>query len=180
MFSESDKTSGAVVLGLMLLSVGLTLVLVLSFAIRTLKRAPPATQLALPAPPVKAPGADAAQIRRDETLAASDAASVHIEYGVVKFYFEPEHAQLAPGSLQALTQVLEAAKSGRGLVISGFHDPTGDAQKNAALAAQRAQVVQVALKEAGVAPAQIIMRNALPVSPNESYAASRRVEISVQ
>lgn len=116
-------------------------------------------------------------------LAASDAASIRIENGVVKFYFASGKADLAPGAGEALADVVKQAKegasSGRKLLVSGFHDATGDAAKNAELAKQRAIAVRDALKAAGVAESQVELKK-----PEETLAGSnaeaRRVEVSVQ
>ena len=116
-------------------------------------------------------------------LAASDAASIKIENGVVKFYFASAKADLAPGAGEALADVVKQAKegasSGRKLLVSGFHDATGDAAQNVELAKQRAIAVRDALKAAGVAESQVELKK-----PEETLAGSnaeaRRVEVSVQ
>jgi hypothetical protein len=64
----------------------------------------------------------------------SDDASVVVENGVVKFYFASGKADLASGALMALGDAITAAKSGKRLVLSGFHDATGDPAFNAELA----------------------------------------------
>ena len=116
-------------------------------------------------------------------LAASDAASIKIENGVVKFYFASGKADLAAGAGEALADVVKQAKegasSGRKLLVSGFHDATGNAAQNAELAKQRAIAVRDALKAAGVAESQVELKK-----PEETLAGSnaeaRRVEVSVQ
>jgi outer membrane protein OmpA-like peptidoglycan-associated protein len=135
------------------------------------------------APAVSTPGA----VRRvpantspGAMQAASDAASVKVENGVVKFYFASGRADLAAGAAEALADVLKGAKAGRKLVISGFHDATGDAAKNAALARQRAEAVRDALKVAGVSPEQIELKKPEQMAGKGSDAEARRVEISLQ
>ncbi|MBC7547997.1 MAG: OmpA family protein, partial [Polaromonas sp.] len=126
-----------------------------------------------------APAADASAA----ALAASDAASIKIENGVVKFYFASGKADLAPGAGEALADVVKQAKegasSGRKLMVSGFHDTTGDASRNVELAKQRANSVRDALKAAGVSESQVELKK-----PEEAAAGSnaeaRRVEVSVQ
>ncbi len=112
--------------------------------------------------------------------AVTDGASVQIEQGVVKFYFESGKADLAAGAAQALADLVESAKSGRKLVILGFHDATGGAAQNARLAKQRALAVRNALMAAGVAEAQIDLKKPEQVSGSGSDAQARRVEISLQ
>lgn len=125
--------------------------------------------------PVPAP-ADAANAAQ----AASDAASIKVENGVVKFYFASGKADLAAGAGDALADVVKGARAGRKLVISGFHDATGDAVKNAELAKQRALAVRDALKAAGVAEQQIELKKPEQMTASGSNAEARRVEVSIQ
>lgn len=111
--------------------------------------------------------------------AASDAASVTVENGVVKFYFASGKAALAAGAGDALAGLVKRA-DGRKLMISGFHDATGDATGNAALARQRGLAVQDALKAAGLSPQQIELSKAHPAAGSGSDAEARRVEVSLK
>ena len=112
--------------------------------------------------------------------AASDAASVKVENGVVKFYFASGKADLAAGAGDALQDVIKGAKAGRKLAISGFHDATGDAGRNAELARQRALAVRDALKAAGVTEQQIELKRPEQMTASGSNAEARRVEVSLQ
>jgi outer membrane protein OmpA-like peptidoglycan-associated protein len=136
---------------------------------------------AVPMPqPVIASPAKVALSAADVAQAASDLASVKIEQGVVKFYFASGKADLAAGAGEALVDVVKGAKSGRKLLISGFHDTTGNAGRNAALARQRALTVRDALRAAGVAAGQIELQKPVPLADSGSNAEARRVEISIQ
>ncbi len=88
----------------------------------------------------------------------ADDASVVIENGVVKFYFASAKADLAPGALAALGDAIAAAKAGKRLVLSGFHDATGNAAMNAELARKRAMSVRDALVGAGVAESSLELK----------------------
>ena len=112
--------------------------------------------------------------------AASDAAGVKIESGVVKFYFASGKADLAAGAGDALLGVIQEAKAGRKLVISGFHDVTGDAGKNAELARLRALAVRDTLKAAGVTEQQIELKKPEQITASGSHAEARRVEVNLQ
>ena len=114
------------------------------------------------------------------TQAALDAASVVVDHGVVKFYFESGESNLAAGALAALSDMVKRAQSGRRLVISGFHDATGNAAKNADLARQRAFVVRNALMAAGVAKQKIKINKPEEMAGNVSDAEARRVEITIE
>lgn len=134
----------------------------------------PKIQLVIPSP------AEAQVSAADAAQAASDLASVKVEQGVVKFYFASGKADLAAGAGEALVDMVKAARSGRKLVILGFHDTTGNAGRNAALARQRALTVRDALRAAGVAAGQIELQKPVPLADSGSNAEARRVEISIQ
>jgi len=107
-------------------------------------------------------------------------ASVVVENGVVKFYFASGKADLAPGALEALGDAVAAAKAGRKLVISGFHDTTGDPAMNAELAKQRAFAVRDALKGAGVDEAAMELKKPEETAAGTgANAEARRVEVVI-
>lgn len=112
--------------------------------------------------------------------AASDAASVKVEQGIVKFYFASGKADLAAGAGEALADLVKGAQTGRKVVISGFHDATGGAAQNAELAKRRALVVRTALMATGLAESQIELKKPEQVVGSGSDAEARRVEISLQ
>lgn len=181
MFSQDDdgeqRVALFVVFGLIALVVGLVLAVGVSRGGAFMKTGRAAasvtltTQPASPAPIQVAPAV---------AQAASDAASVKVEQGVVKFYFASGKADLAAGASQAMADLVKGAQAGRMLVISGFHDATGGAAQNAELARQRALAVSEALKTAGVAEGQIELRKPEQVNGSGSDAEARRVEISLQ
>lgn len=109
-----------------------------------------------------------------------DDASVVVDQGVVKFYFASGKADLAPGALDALGDAVAAAKAGKKLVISGFHDTTGDPVKNAELAKQRAFAVRDALKGAGVDEAAMELKKPEEAAGGTgANAEARRVEVMI-
>ena len=109
-----------------------------------------------------------------------DDASVVVDQGVVKFYFASGKADLAPGALDALGDAVAAAKAGKKLVISGFHDTTGDPVKNAELAKQRAFAVRDALKGAGVDEAAMELKKPEEAAGGTgANAEARRVEVVI-
>ena len=124
------------------------------------------------APPAAAPEAAA-------PAAGSDDASVVVENGVVKFYFASGKSDLAPGAVEALADAITAGKAGQKLVISGFHDSTGDPAKNAELAKQRALAVRDALKAAGVAESGIELKKPETATGSGNNAEARRVEVVI-
>jgi outer membrane protein OmpA-like peptidoglycan-associated protein len=126
--------------------------------------------------PAAAPAADAAA---SAAAPGADDASVVVENGVVKFYFASGKADLAPGAVEALSDAIAAGKAGQKLVISGFHDSTGDPAKNAELAKQRALAVRDALKTAGVAESGIELKKPETATGSGSNAEARRVEVMI-
>lgn len=110
---------------------------------------------------------------------ASNDASVVVENGVVKFYFASGKADLAPGALVALGDAIAAAKAGKQLVLSGFHDATGDPAFNAELAKQRALAVRDALVGAGVAESSLELKKPEQTTGTGNDAEARRVEVMI-
>lgn len=108
-----------------------------------------------------------------------DDASVVVQSGVVKFYFASGKADLAAGALQALGDSVLAAQAGKRLVISGFHDATGDAAFNAELAMQRAMAVSDTLMVAGVAESSIELKKPEQTTGSGNNAEARRVEVMI-
>jgi outer membrane protein OmpA-like peptidoglycan-associated protein len=136
------------------------------------------------APSARLVGAEAARVQIPAAVpidaqAASDAAGVSVENGVLKFYFASGKAELAPGAGDVLAGVVASAQAGRKLLISGFHDTTGDAGRNQTLARQRALAVRDLLGKAGVAPQQIEISRPEQVQGGNG-AEARRVEVTLQ
>lgn len=181
MFSQDDdgeqRVALLVVFGLIALVLGSVLAVGVSRSgsfMKTGRAATPEVLQSQTANPVPA------QLAPAVAQAASDAASVKVEQGMVKFYFASGKADLAAGAGEAMADLVKGAQAGRKLVISGFHDATGDATKNAELAKQRALAVREALKAAGVADAQIELKKPEQVSQGVSNAEARRVEIRLE
>jgi len=199
MVSQDDEGQQGLVLALVLGLIVFIVTLVIGISLHRLHRAQPSgsptvSAAAVAAPPpvpaasTPAPAAAPAPVLPEvsqaiqasqASQAAADAASVKVEQGVVRFYFPSGSADLAAGAVDAMTDLVKAAKGGRTLVISGFHDATGDAAKNAALARQRAVAVRDALKAAGVPERQIELKKPEQLAGGND-AEARRVEISLQ
>jgi outer membrane protein OmpA-like peptidoglycan-associated protein len=189
MFSQSDDEQQGWVLGLVFGLIALVLVLALGLAISraTVARAGLPLSSAIPVPAaavapvavVPAPAIAPASAPLS-AQAVSDAASITVEYGVVKFYFASGKAELAAGASEALVDVVKGARGGKKIVVSGFHDVRGNAVRNAELARQRALAVREALMAAGVADHQIRLEKPVQAAGTGSDAEARRVEITLQ
>lgn len=187
MFSQDDEGQQGLVLALVFGLVGLVIALVIGASLyqrhqaaRSVKWAPAALVALSPQPVSPVPPAESPVRAAQAALAASDAATVRVEQGIVKFYFASGKADLAPGASEALVDLVKGSQVGRKLVISGFHDVVGDPAKNAVLARQRALAVHGALKALGVPEQQIEIKKPEPLAGNGSNAEARRVEISLQ
>lgn len=141
---------------------------------------PVASSAAATAPVAAAPAAVTPPAPEPEPVAPRhDDASVVVENGVVKFYFASGQADLAPGALDALEDAIAAAKAGKRLVLSGFHDATGDPVTNAALAKRRALAVRDALVGAGVSTMALELKKPEESTGSGNDAEARRVEVTI-
>jgi outer membrane protein OmpA-like peptidoglycan-associated protein len=136
-----------------------------------------------PLPATESPAAEAMAPAADASVAAApvagDDASVVIENGVVKFYFASGNSDLASGAMLALGDAIAAAKAGKRLVLSGFHDASGDPAKNAELAKQRAMSVRDALVGAGVVESAVEVKKPEEAVGSGNAAEARRVEVMI-
>jgi outer membrane protein OmpA-like peptidoglycan-associated protein len=186
MVSQSDDEQQGWVLGLVFGLIALVIAGVLGLALGhasvsrgalppPLPLAPAAAAVPVPAAPATVP-ASAALVAQ----ALSDAASITVEYGVVKFYFASGKSELAAGAADVLLDVVKGARGGKKVVISGFHDDKGNAARNAELARQRALAVRQALLAAGVPDSQIRLDKPAQTAGTGSDAEARRVEITLE
>lgn len=184
MVSQSDDEQQGWVLGLVAGLIALVIAGVLGLAASRVaappvERVPPPAAAFVPEPAV----AVSADVPASVALAAqavSDAASITVEYGVVKFYFASGDAELAAGAADALVDVVKGARGGKKVLISGFHDDKGNAARNAELARQRALAVRDALITAGVPDRLIRLDKPAQTAGTGSDAEARRVEITLQ
>lgn len=112
------------------------------------------------------------------TGAAAPAAAPAPE--AAKIFFAAGKADLPKDADKLLAALVDYMKANAGakLDISGFHDATGDAAKNAELAKQRAVAVKDLLVKAGVAEAQINMKKPEVTTGGTDPKEARRVEVS--
>ena len=169
MSSQTDETQG-IVLGVVFGVIALVIAFVIGISVysRGIQMAPPAAAVA----PAGVLSADAAP--------STDAASVAVENGVVRFYFASAKTDLADGANQALADVVAGAKGGKKALVSGFHDASGDPVKNAELAKMRAFAVRDALQQMGVAADQIELKKPEQMQADGTAAQARRVEVTLQ
>lgn len=116
------------------------------------------------------------------TAPVGDEAAIKVVDGVVRFYFATGKSAVADGAQEALAEAVAAAKAGKTLVISGYHDSTGSPELNAELAKKRALAVRDILLEQGVAEAAIELKKpeAMPSTTHGSDPEARRVDVVIQ
>jgi hypothetical protein len=97
---------------------------------------------------------------------------------VLRLYFAVGEASLSTEALGLLARVAEQCKAtGARVVIFGFHDASGNAAANAALAKKRAQAVQQNLQSAGVARDRVMLRKPVQTTGGDDPREARRVEL---
>lgn len=98
---------------------------------------------------------------------------------VGKLYFDSGVAALPADAASAVAGAGQAlaAQAAKKLVLSGFHDASGDPAKNAELAKQRAFAVKQALVAGGADAARVLLRKPESTTGDGSLQEARRVEM---
>ena len=96
-----------------------------------------------------------------------------------KAFFEVGKADVSPEALNTVESVINLinAAPNRKVVLSGFHDLSGDPAQNAELAKQRAKAIREALKAKGLAAERILLRKPAETGAGGPAEEARRVEI---
>jgi outer membrane protein OmpA-like peptidoglycan-associated protein len=93
-------------------------------------------------------------------------------------YFTVGKADL-PADAPEVMNAVKAAAGDKKLLISGFHDSTGDPAFNAELAKNRAKAVRAALQAAGIDPARALLRKPESTTGDGTNQEARRVEVRI-
>lgn len=101
---------------------------------------------------------------------------------IASIYFEAGKSEVPDEGGGAIQTVMEKALANpaRIILISGYHDPSGDPAKNAELAQGRAEAVRDALVEAGVPADRVVLRKPEEIPGTEDPQEARRVDIRLQ
>lgn len=101
---------------------------------------------------------------------------------VVRIHFASGATALPADADATLKPVADTAKARAAskLVVSGYHDTTGDPERNAELAKQRAFAVRDALVAAGVATERIELRKPQVTAGGGDDREARRVEVGLE
>ena len=114
--------------------------------------------------------------------APAQAAAAPAAAAAPRVYFEVDSDALPGDAAELLARVAEEAraKPGAAVLISGFHDASGDPEHNADLAKRRAQAVRHAPEANGVAPAQLVLDKPQQTLGGGDAREARRVELRIQ
>ena len=133
-----------------------------------------------PTPPPAAAAEAAPQPAPVESVPADTTAAM--DAPAATLYFDVGSADLpadSTGGLEPVVAYLKANPSTTA-VVSGYHDPSGDAAANEELAKNRALAVQNALEGAGVEAARIDLEKPVVTTGSGSPDDARRVEVTVR
>ena len=99
-----------------------------------------------------------------------------------RIYFELGSDALPADASAILVKVADSARAdtGKVVLISGFHDASGDAATNAELAKKRAQAVRHALEANGVAPDRLVLDKPMVTTGGADAREARRVEMRLR
>ncbi len=99
-----------------------------------------------------------------------------------RVYFELGSDALPATASAMLVKVADAARmqGGKVVLISGFHDASGNAATNAELAKKRALAVRHALEANGVAPDRLVMDKPAIATGGADAREARRVEMRLR
>jgi outer membrane protein OmpA-like peptidoglycan-associated protein len=98
----------------------------------------------------------------------------------VKFYFDTGKADLPADAKAKIDAIVPKVKAGGKLVVSGFHDSTGNLEQNQELAKQRAFAIRDAIKAAaGIGDERFDMKKPEVTTGGPDNAEARRVEVGV-
>jgi len=124
-----------------------------------------------------APGAAAAA-----EAAAPGAAVPALGEADGRIYFELASDALPADAAAELARIADAARAdpGKVVLISGYHDESGDAAKNAELAKKRAFAVRHALEANGVALNRLVMDKPRVTLGGADAREARRVEMRLR
>lgn len=134
------------------------------------------------APVVEAPAVESAPVESAPVVEAAPEVAPVVDLPRANYYFEVDQSALPvarEGSLESVVAYLQANPSAVA-IVSGYHDPTGDAAHNEELAKNRAQTVKDALLAAGITESQVEMVKPVVTTGGGDLAEARRVEVTIR
>ena len=178
----NDQNDDAQNFALMVLAGVLALVIagVLALAIATTGALP--TSAGPAAKDAAAPVSSGSDAAGAAVAAATGAAVPALGDADARIYFDLASDTLPPDAAAELARIADAARadSGKAVLISGYHDESGDAAKNAELAKKRAFAVRHALEANGVARDRLVMDRPRVTLGGSDAREARRVEMRLR
>ena len=133
-----------------------------------------------PAEPAKAAVAAPAAVTAAAPAPAVAPAAAPVAVGIVKFYFDAGKADLPADARAKIDAIVPKVKAGGKVVVSGYHDSTGNLEQNQELAKQRAFAIRDAIKAAaGIGDERFDMKKPEVTTGGPDNAEARRVEVGV-
>ncbi|MEC5388328.1 OmpA family protein [Uliginosibacterium sp. H3] len=113
---------------------------------------------------------------------AAEEAPAAVGEALAKVYFELGNADISADAAAELAKVVAAAKAEpkRIALVSGFHDASGDAARNAEVSRQRAVAVRDWLVAQGIEDSRIKLSKPAETLGTGDAREARRVELRVQ
>jgi outer membrane protein OmpA-like peptidoglycan-associated protein len=126
------------------------------------------------------PAAELTAVPAHESHDAASTAAATQPLGSI--YFEVSSDALPANAAQVISQVAKAAQTqvGKSIVISGFHDASGNPAQNAELAKRRALAVRKGLEAQGIAPQLLVMEKPALTTGGGDAREARRVELRLR
>ncbi len=141
-----------------------------------------APKAAMVAPAASSTPALVAAAAASSSAFSSDNAVYMPDQKMAKIYFATGQTAAPIEAKDALKDLIEKAKAdvNAKLVISGFHDKTGDAATNAEIAKNRAKSVQEVIKASGISEDRFMLMKPESVEGGGSDKEARRVEVTLK
>jgi outer membrane protein OmpA-like peptidoglycan-associated protein len=106
-------------------------------------------------------------------------AAYSVEHNTTKIFFPPSRTALPLALDSVWPAIVQAAEQGGRIHIAGFHDTTGNARQNTALAKQRAHNVKQQLIALGVPSHAITVQKPAVATDTQDHAQARRVDVTL-
>ncbi|THF66191.1 OmpA family protein [Pseudothauera nasutitermitis] len=173
MFDQEDGELN-VVIGVLFGVIALVIAFVIGLGVYSLRGQNPAPAGAVQEASVEAAGIAVVEVEFVETAEVGEA--------LLKIYFDTGSSSLPADTTVELERIVAelGSRSETVALISGFHDESGSAEANAAIARDRAVAVGQALVAAGAPAERVQLRRPAVTLGDGDAAEARRVEIRVQ
>jgi cytochrome c oxidase subunit II len=174
---DDSNDNGGLLAWVIGLAVALALAVALLAGTAAFQSGPKSAASTAVSAPASAAAASAAAAGASFTVPGTAAAAAPL---LARVLFDTGVSALPADAAKTLAPVIEAATRSAGirLAVSGFHDKTGDPEKNAELAKERAVAVRDALVAAGVPVDRVELSKPQVTEGGADDTLARRVDIT--